>query len=282
MDYTPKELYEKGFCFHTKCRSDFQKIEVNQQRASSTCERPDATKSTYVQAPKVSRRETISFDKNLCLFCQKNVPSEPIYSVCQTSRDQVLKDAFHECPTSLALYSIRSSHAYDAMAGDIIYHNSCWRTVIDKRSPEVQTETSSHKFQSSNVQEQITESLLEAEPDSSLEMTVHNQSCSPHEKSIQLRNGRNITLNGEYWEDNPDSWLKEVIISEIIEGLKIELSCGNAIAMNNLVKIYKSRMTEYGSVDHRTDKAIRIELRRIVGKCMRENGWGDFGEPRKQ
>ena len=62
---------------------------------------------------------------------------EPLHNVVQDSRDIRLKDAFRECPDSLALYRIRTEHAFDAMAGDITYHHSCWRQIIDKRVPEV-------------------------------------------------------------------------------------------------------------------------------------------------
>ena len=41
--------------------------------------------------------------------------------------------------------------------------------------------------------------------------------------------------------DGPDSSLKEVILAEIIEGLKIELIAGQVITMNNLVEIYRTR-----------------------------------------
>ena len=54
-----------------------------------------------------------------------------------------LKEAFHECPASLSLHEIRTEHACDAMAGDIKYHQSCWRTIIHKRAPEVKIPTKS-------------------------------------------------------------------------------------------------------------------------------------------
>ena len=151
IDTTPKQLQEEGFCFHTQCRSHFQKIYSNQQRAPVyNAERSEMIKSCSVQAPKVSRRETISFNNFFCLFCQMDIPGEPLFSVCQTSQNQVLKEAFQECPTSLALYSIRSSPAYDARAGDIKYHNSCWRKIIDRRTPEIQSHPVCHARKVSN------------------------------------------------------------------------------------------------------------------------------------
>ena len=66
--------------------------------------------------------------------------------------------------------------------------------------------------------------------------------------------------------DGPDSSLKEVILTEIIAGLKIELSAGWAKTLNNLVEIYKTRMTEHGMTDPRTDIALHIEFLRLVTK----------------
>ena len=119
---TAKQLYDDKYCFHTQCRSEFQKISGNQKQkllqSKGSGDKSKEKSCSSTQEPKVSRQDTISFDKNLCLFCQIDEPGIDLFSVCQTSRDRVIKDAFSECPRSLALYIIRSSHAYDAMAVD--------------------------------------------------------------------------------------------------------------------------------------------------------------------
>ena len=59
---------------------------------------------------RVSRHETTSFDKDLFLFCQVDLSDESLFSVCQTSQDQTLIISFLECPTSIKLYKMHSSH----------------------------------------------------------------------------------------------------------------------------------------------------------------------------
>ena len=63
-------------------------------------------------------------------------------------------------------------------------------------------------------------------------------------------------MNKDSGEDATESSLKEVIITKIIEGLKIELNYGKAITLNNLVQVYIARMAEHGLVDPRSDKTI--------------------------
>ena len=55
-----------------------------------------------------------------------------------------------------------------------------------------------------------------------------------HEKKVELWNGQIIILKIDYSTEIPDSSLKKVILAEMIEGLKIELSAGRAITLNNL------------------------------------------------
>ena len=53
---------------------------------------------------------------------------------CMTeARDLKLKQAFEDCPASLALYTIRYERALDARAGDIKYHTLCWIEHVDRR-----------------------------------------------------------------------------------------------------------------------------------------------------
>ena len=271
---TSKQLHDENFCFHAQCRSDFQKIYSNQKRKRLSEESGETSKKECCSStprPKVSRHDTFLFDKNLCLFCQIDIPDDCLFSVCQTSRDRALKDAFLECPTSLALYNIRSSHAYDAMAGDIKYHNSCWREIIDKRTPEVQVQKPS-SCSSLDVKLMNEPPLDDNDTDDNISLLdVSDLSNLSHEKSIELRNGRSITLTEDTGSDDvPNSSLKHVVITEIIEGLKMELSCGKAVTLNNLVTVYKERMAENGIIDPKSDKALRMELQRIVTKRVCE------------
>ena len=85
--------------------------------------------------------ESVRFTKLETILKQRSFSAlsradEFLYIISQTSRDQTFKNAFLECPTS-KLDKIRSSHAYDAVAGDIKYHNSCWWNGINKRTPEI-------------------------------------------------------------------------------------------------------------------------------------------------
>ena len=81
-------------------------------------------------------------------------------------------------------------------------------------------------------------------PDESVTRLDVSESDLPHlehEKKVELRNGQIILLKTDYSTNNPDSSLKEVILAEIIEWLKTELSAGQAIALNNLGKYTKPR-----------------------------------------
>ena len=136
---TPEELDSEGFCYHSlPCRNDFQRIYANiiRRREITPPPKTNPLESLVLAIERPSREDTASFDKNSCLFCQED-SQEVLFNVVQDSRDQKLKDAFHECPTSLSLYKIRTEHAFDAMAGDIKYHHSCWRDKIDHRVREV-------------------------------------------------------------------------------------------------------------------------------------------------
>ena len=48
----------------------------------------------------------------------------------------------------------------------------------------------------------------------------------------------------------------------MVGATKIELLNGRALTLNNLVEVYKARTSEYGTLDTRTDAAIRMDLRR--------------------
>ena len=262
---TADQLSAEEFCFHPTCRSEIQKIDANRRRSvEEKKEKVRKSQSPSAQDSKVKRSETACFNKFLCLFCQNNLTDEQLLSVRQTSRDQELKEAFLECPRSLALFKIRSSHAYDAMAGDITYHHSCWRTYITNRNPEIQIEhTPNRKSISKPVQ--CSEELVDEED------VIFGTECadsvqSPQVRTVNLRNGRALLMNDDVIDDSPESSLKRVVYSEMMEGLKIELIEGNAITLNNLVEVYKSRMEEHGMKDPRTDKAIRIETQRWVTK----------------
>ena len=83
------------------------------------------------------------FDKDLCLFCQVDLLDESLYIVRQKSQKQSFRNRFLECPTSLKLYKICSSHAYDAVIGDIKYRNSSWQNFINKLTSEVHVQLKS-------------------------------------------------------------------------------------------------------------------------------------------
>lgn len=61
---------------------------------------------------RVSRQKT---DKDHCLFCQVDLLNESLQCLPNINRSNLNP----ECPTSLKLYKICSSHIYNAMGGDI-------------------------------------------------------------------------------------------------------------------------------------------------------------------
>ena len=80
---------------------------------------------------------------------------ESLYIVRQKSQKQSFRNPFLECPTSLKLYKICSSHAYDAVIVDIKYHNSSWQNFVNKPTPEahVQLKSCSHCLKVTEIYE---------------------------------------------------------------------------------------------------------------------------------
>ena len=256
-----EDLEREEFCYHSvPCRRDFQRIYSNHQR--KTPEKvPESTKKS-IKSPtptRVSRRDTVSFDKHLCLFCQRHLEDEPIFNLCQNSRDEILKEAFHECPESLALYKIRTSHAFDGMAGDIKYHHSCWRDKIQKRVPEVHVRS---KPEEAPIQSSNSAVLSQCDTDETSFLDLSD---------LELRNGR-VVLTGldQKAAESAPNILKEVIFAEIVEATKVELMGGRALTLNDIVGVYKTKTKEYGTCDSRNDAAIRIEIRRMLDKRVCE------------
>ena len=153
------------------------------------------------------------------------------------------------------------------------------KQVIDKRNPEIQIrlKSCSHRQE---VQETYECTIAPHESVSRLDVSSSDLSQLEHEKEVELRNVRSIILKTDYSTDNPDSSLKEVILTEIIEGLKAELSAGRAIILNNLAEIYKAWMMEHWMDDPRTDKALHIEFQHLVTKHICNKM--DFGQNRCQ
>ena len=86
--------------------------------------------------------------------------------------------------------------------------------------------------------------------------------------------GRRITKITGNEIITPISSIKEIVISQIVAGCKVELADGKALTMNNLVQIYKDIVVEYGGKDGRADSAIRIDLARVIQKriCDKMDG----------
>ena len=59
-----------------------------------------------------------------------------LHDIQADTKDIQLKTAFHECPVALQDYKIRSLGAFDAMAGELKYHQSCWDKIIVNRQVE--------------------------------------------------------------------------------------------------------------------------------------------------
>ena len=273
---TCNDLEREEFCYHSvPCRRDFQRIHSNQKRKTSEAPSQSSKTSNKASNPtKVSRRGTVSFDKNLCLFCQLHLEDEQIINLCQDSRDQSLKEAFDECPVSLVLYKIRTSHAFDGMAGDIKYHHSCWRDKIDKRVPEVQIQVPSQPVSYSSLPlGPIVMNVNELDIDREDETTISTRTLDLSD--MELRNGRVVITNNERLAaESPSDVLKEVIFAEIVEATKVELMRGRALTLNNIVEIYKTKTDDYGAFDTRNDAAIRIEIKRMLDKriCNKMKG----------
>ena len=191
-----------------------------------------------------------------------------MFDVCRDSRDKVLKDAFADCPNSLQIYQICTSHAFDVMAGDIKYHQRCWWNIIDHRLPVIPTCAGSIAS-TSFEQNQIVQPDFEVTFENPENLEYFDEklpilSEETAQKQIELRGRRSIKVPTLIKAEIPDDFVKASILSEILEELKIELICGHTITLNNLVDIYRSKMSDQKRVDGLTDKALQIELSRLV------------------
>ena len=169
-----------------------------------------------------------------------------------------MKDVFAECPESLALDKIRCSHACDSMVSDIKYHSLCWRDIIDKWVPE-------HEVIEANKTDESVSNDIEANIEEFNEEDTQVTTISlTYDDEIMDLGGRLITKITGNEIITPISSIKEIVISQIVAGCKVELADGKALTMNNLVQIYKKRVVEYGGKDGRADSAIRIDLARVI------------------
>ena len=144
-------------------------------------------------------------------------------------------------------------------------YGSCWRSTIGNQFREIPLPSHSHHL---HVINDSAEDNFIPDNDGAADVIDETPCTQPQlgkEKTLELRNGRSVPLI-EDSNSGPDGSLKEVIFAELIDGLKIELNAGRAIPLNNLVEIYKTRMTQNGALDPRTDKALRIEQQRLVQK----------------
>ena len=269
-DKSASDLNKEGYVFHTKpCRSEFQRIISNEnRRRSANVKYVEKNKENVlpVTKPKLSRQQTSSFDKDACLFCQIKETDESTFNLCQSSRDAELQNAFAECPESLSLYQIRSLHAFDNIAADIKYHGSCWRDIIDKRVPEIQKTASSTKNLGKLSKRLVKVEFAHQEDNFTLDNSNESLNFPLEVSDMQLRDGSIITNNDTVEIEVPATSLKEIIHSQIVNGAKMELLKGRSLTLQNLVEIYKTRIEEYGSIDGRTDSAIRNEIRRVIKK----------------
>ena len=131
-------MKDENFCYHS---IPFQGILGNHERTLVVAE---SAKNAHTASQNTKNIEgsNKAFKKELCLFWQIDLEHESSFSICQDSRDAAPKEALlEECSNSLSLYKIRSSHVFDGMAGDLKYHQTCWRNVIDKRVPEVHSQS---------------------------------------------------------------------------------------------------------------------------------------------
>ena len=130
---TGEKLKTEGYCFHSDCRRTFNrdKIQISRKRKA---EEDLALKvvEERLKPSRILRTNTGDFDFKKCLFCQEN-NQQTLHDISQDSKDAELKLAFE----SLQIYNIRSQAAHDAMAGELKYHNDCWRNIIYKRVAEI-------------------------------------------------------------------------------------------------------------------------------------------------
>ena len=98
------------------------------------------------------------------------------------------------------------------MNGDIKYHNSCWRDIIDKRVPEHEV-TQTHKTDES-VSNDI-EANIEEFNEEDTEVTMIY--LTSDDEIMDLR-GRRITKITGNEIITPISSIKEIVISQIVAG----------------------------------------------------------------
>ena len=192
--------------------------------------------SPVASQPRLSRSSVKPFDHQRCLFCQNDERMGELQECMTEARDLKLKQAFEDCPASLALYKIRYERALDAHAGDIKYHTLCWIEHVDRRIKDFE----------------------EACPSVAI----------PGNKGIDKGKGQgsssqeDFACNTNMGEKKNDTIIA-LVMYEIIHGVEISLEKSEVLTICDVINVYKEKLNEGGE-----DNIVYSSVRKWMKKCL--------------
>ena len=222
--------------YHKSCYKKFTTDEIIIKRAHGKVNTKETAQPSR-KIPRLSRSSVQPFDYQKCLFCQTDESIEHLHECMAEARDVALKQAFLDCPESLAVYKIRYERALDARAGDIKYHTSCWVEHIDRCIKD---------FQKIN--------------DNVIPLIVTESNIMEVEQSVEGENKGGNLLS------NKDNIINALVMQEIIGGVEIALENNEILTIRHVINTYKMKVLEEGGEDDRVYSSVRKWMKKCLLK----------------
>ena len=135
-----------------------------------------------------------------------------------------------------------SSDLYDAMAGELMSHQTCWNKIIVQRVPEVKHTAIGNALDLHSPNTSVVPSDIisfdsppsQALPESIFTSPVHDQ-----------------TFNEPFGSPVYDSSIQQIVISELMGGIELALHDKQVLTVRNVVEVYETRMSEFGITESR-------------------------------
>ena len=133
---TDDNLVQMKVSYHSECyksatnKTDINRLKVRFERSPApvitTPVRRHASEETLLTPqPKRLRSQTILFDKNKCIICQKD--GGKLHKVAFSATGQKFLDIAKQLPDQTLFIRLNSvPDASDAVANDVQYHLTCW------------------------------------------------------------------------------------------------------------------------------------------------------------
>ena len=217
--------------YHKTCYSKFTTDGIALKRKHDKQIKKD---SPVASQPRLSRSSVKPFNRQRCLFCQNEGMGE-LHECMTEARALKLKQAFEDCPASLALYKIRYERALDARAGDIKYHTLCWIEHVDRRIKDFEEACPS----------------VDIPGNKGIDKGEGQGSSSQEDFGCSTNNKKNDTIIA-------------LVMYEIIHGVEISLEKSEVLTICDVINVYKEKLNEQGGEDNRVYPSVR----KWIKKCL--------------